>query len=349
MRSKNASPRFLPAVGALLGGLLLFAAACSDAPRDTDDPLAGKVITASEYYCPPCGCDEDESTFQERGRCPACGMKLIEVGKYTNRYPIVSPDGATISFLSTRDGTSEIYAMDPDGANEKRLTHNDQGDDENVSWSPDGTRIAYTSYHVIPLDEASNAAEIYVMKADGSDRTRLTDNDAWDSQPAWSPDGAQIAFALTRDGNYEIYVMGADGSNPVNVTNHESRDMRPRWTADGAQIRFLSNRSGQMALYAMEADGSNVAPLMEEPGSVWSPDGTKVLVARGPGRDREIFVRRADGTEEVQLTDTPGFNNTAPVWSPDGTRIYFESDRDGQPEIYVMNADGSAQTRLTRQ
>ncbi len=80
---------------------------------------------------------------------------------------------------------------------------------------------------------------------------------------------------------------------------------------------------------------------------VVSPDGAKVVFMKGPRREREIFIRDADGTNEIQLTENPGFNNTAPAWSPDGTRIFFESDRDGQPEIYVMNPDGSEQTRLT--
>ena len=343
------NPLAFPVV-ALLGGLLLFGGAmCSEAQPEADDPLAEKIITASAYYCPPCGCEDDQATFHEPGLCPACSMKMIPVGKYTNRNPVVSPDGATISFLSTRDGTLEIYTRGLDGTDETRLTHNDKGDDENVSWSPDGERIVHTSYHLIPLSEAAKAAEIYVMNADGSDPTRLTDNDAWDSQPAWSPDGAQIAFASARDGNYEIYLMPADGSNPVNLTHHEGRDMRPRWTDDGARISFISNRDGQNALYAMDADGSNVTPLLDELSSVWSPDGATVVFVKGPRREKEVFIRDADGTNEIQLTDHPGFNNTAPAWSPDGTRIFFESDRDGQPEIYVMNPDGSNQTRFTHQ
>ena len=339
------TPLAIPLVVLLLVG----GAMCSDARPDADALPNETIITASAFYCPPCGCEEDHATFGEAGACPACSMKMIPVGKYTNRYPVVSPDGATVSFLSTRDGTLEIYTMTPDGGNETRLTHNDKGDDENVSWSPDGARIVHTSYHLIPLSEASKAAEIYVMNADGSDRTRLTDNDAWDSQPAFSPDGAQIAFASARDGNYEVYLMPADGSNPVNLTHHEGRDMRPRWIDGGARISFISDRDGQNALYAMDADGSNVTPLSDAVSSVWSPDGAKVLFTQGPSREKEIYVRNADDSNEIQLTDNPGFNNTAPAWSPDGSRIYFESDRDGQPEIYVMNADGSGQTRLTKQ
>jgi Tol biopolymer transport system component len=68
------------------------------------------------------------------------------------------------------------------------------------------------------------------MDADGSNLVQLTDNDAEDFFPAWSPDGTQIAFTSSRDGNLEIYVMGTDGSDPVNITNHPAADERPTWS-----------------------------------------------------------------------------------------------------------------------
>ena len=72
-------------------------------------------------------------------------------------------------------------------------------------WSPDGHQIAFVS-------APDRSQEIYVMNADGSPQTRLTNNLADDYSPAWSPDGRQIAFISDRDGNNEIYVMNADGS-----------------------------------------------------------------------------------------------------------------------------------------
>jgi TolB protein len=301
------------------------------------------------YYCPPCGCDKDEETFHEHGRCPSCNMKLIAVGTHMNRTPAVSPDGQTIAFISTRDGNMEVYAMRSDGTRQQRLTHNEAGDDEHMSWSPDGARIAYTSFSVQSLAEASKTGEIYVMNADGTERVRLTDNTAWDGLPQWSPDGARIAFQSARDGNAEVYLMQADGSNQVNLTNHEGRDVRPQWVPDGTGLLFNSNRSGQFARYRMNSDGSAVTPVTEDEAGAWSPDGRKLAFVRFHERNGEIFVRNADGSGEVQLTDTPGFSNTNPVWSPDGSQIFFDSDRDGQPEIYAMQEDGTAQTPLTRQ
>lgn len=87
---------------------------------------------------------------------------------------------------------------------------------------PSGRRIAFNSYH-------GGRAEIYVMNADGSGLTRLTNNPANDWDFSWSPDGRRIAFVSFRDDNWEIYVMNADGSGLKNLTNNPADDQWPSW------------------------------------------------------------------------------------------------------------------------
>jgi Tol biopolymer transport system component len=115
-----------------------------------------------------------------------------------------------IAFTSQRDGNSEIYVMNADGTDQRRLTHA-AGDDYSPDWSPDGRKIAFVS-------ERDGNDEIYGMNADGSEQRRLTSSRAHDYPPAWSPDGRKIAFASDRDGNFDIYVMDADGSHVRNLT-----------------------------------------------------------------------------------------------------------------------------------
>ena len=88
----------------------------------------------------------------------------------------------------------------------------------NPAWSPDGTRIAY-----------SKNGDIFVVNADGSGQTRLTDHPAGDWEPRWSPDGGKIVFTTDRDGNKEIYVMNPDSSNQMNLTNSAENEEHPSW------------------------------------------------------------------------------------------------------------------------
>ena len=194
--------------------------------------------------------------------------------------------------------------------------------------------------------------EIYVMNADGSGQTDLTNNPAYDWTSAWSPDGTKIAFSSNRDGNKEIYVMNADGSSPTRLTYNTADDQYPAWSPDGTKIAFESLRDGFMNIYMMNADGSGQTRLTNNPASAgdqhpsWSPDGKKIAFTSNRDGNGECYVMNADGSGQTRLTNNPAEDGWC-AWSPDGTKIAFESKRDGNNEIYMMNADGSGQTRLT--
>ena len=131
-----------------------------------------------------------------------------------------APQKAQIVFHSIRGGNGEIYVMDADGMNQRRLANPASGADP--VWSPDGKSIAFTSTR-------DGNSEIYLMDANGNNQHRLTSNPADDIDPAWSPDGQKIAFGSYRDGNYEIYVMDADGKNQRNLTNNPADDFGSSW------------------------------------------------------------------------------------------------------------------------
>jgi TolB protein len=109
-----------------------------------------------------------------------------------------------------------VVVMDADGSNLVNLT-NDDGNNQDPDWSPDGGSIVYVS-------AIDGDFEIYSMNPDGSGRTDLTDNESSDFSPTWSPDGEKIAFVSNRDGNFEVYVMNADGSDQTRLTNNPAKD-----------------------------------------------------------------------------------------------------------------------------
>ena len=209
--------------------------------------------------------------------------------------------------------------------------------------TPEEERIAFQS------DREGNW-EIYVMNADGSDVTRLTDNLADDFFPSWSPDGQRIAFMSRREDNWEIYVVNADGSGLTRLTDNSVDDAAPSWSPDGRYIAFASRRDGTEEIYAMNVDGSGVIRLTDneslDVGPSWSPDGRRIAFYSTRDGDFEIYIMNANGSRVTRLTDNES-QDVGPSWSPDGRYIAFHSDRDGDFEIYIMNADGSGVSRLT--
>jgi Tol biopolymer transport system component len=215
---------------------------------------------------------------------------------------------------------------------------------------------------------------ICVMKSDGSEKHRLTSN-LTTSDPAWSPDGRQIAFTRNEDvGEYttftddDVFVMDADGHDPHQVTREWEGLMsgQPTWSPDGGEIAFVRGESVATVvpsrfgdLLVMSADGSDMRRLVRRPVSDpdWSPDGSAIVYTRGDNlasRDRvymDLYVVDVAGGTPRQLTRTAGVFETAPAWSPDGSRIAFarwtnQSQYDGRETIHVMNRDGTGEKLL---
>ncbi|MGH7569975.1 MAG: protein kinase domain-containing protein, partial [Gemmatimonadales bacterium] len=220
------------------------------------------------------------------------------------------------------------------------------------------SKIAFTSDRdgPDPVGHLGNH-EIYVMNADGTDQRRLTNHDAMDELPAWSPDGKRIAFSSRRGGGGDIFLMDADGTQPARLTNLTEMRLyafHATWSLDGKRIAFQS--FVRPDIFVINEDGTGLTNLTNHPARDglpdWSPDGRKIAFVSDRDGTGDVYVMNVDGTEPVRLTFNaashpgPGWG-LDPDWSPDGRKIAFVSDRDGDQEIYVMNADGTNPVRLT--
>jgi WD40 repeat protein len=144
-----------------------------------------------------------------------------------------SPDGAQIAYAST----GNIYVMSADGIDQRQLTDAPGGlGDYYPAWSPDGATIAYWEGSPTGEDGGPSDSEIYTIPASGGGATRLTNNVVSNIEPAWSPDGTQIAYW---DGG-ALLIMQADGSNKHSVYGHEGGAWAPSWSPDGRSIAFIT-------------------------------------------------------------------------------------------------------------
>jgi hypothetical protein len=174
-----------------------------------------------------------------------------------------------IAFLSDRDGTPAVYVLDPGSGRLALLTARWPYDLalQGEPFSPDGASYAFVQ------NNANNVPQIYVHSGYYGSSWQLTFTTRTSYDPAWSPQGDQLAFVSTEGGNDEIYVIGIDGQGQRRLTfNQWEWDKHPSWSPDGAQIVFWSNAgTGRRQLWIMNADGSGRRLLLESPYNDWDP------------------------------------------------------------------------------
>jgi len=259
-------------------------------------------------------------------------------------YPTWSPNGQNLAFYSDRPNTIGPFPPDTIIYKVKGLYETYARDGYRPSWSRDGRTIA------AHFRSEKGNYEIYLMNREGKDRRPITDNDATDVHPKFSPDGESIVFVSDRDYQPEIYVMKADGSDQLRLTYSPSYDLDPVWSPNSEKIAFISNREGFFDIYTMNKDGSNKVRLTNSPSidiaPVWSPNGREILFSSNRHGYFDIFVMDADGSNLKRLTDGE-YHEYYGSWSPRGSRIAYLSTEIGSPHLFIMNANGSRKRHLT--
>ena len=273
---------------------------------------------------------------------------------------MVGGGSGQIVFASSRSVVPQLYLVKTDGTDLTQLTNMDKGACQ-PSWAPDGTRLVFISPCLGRGDlfeTIYNESSLYMINADGTGLKQLTAAPGSDFEPAWSPDGKQIAFTSVRGGFRQIYSLDVNSLAITLLTNTTDsiESSQPAWSPDGTKIAYTVKRVGTYQVWSMDANGQEATQLAHSGQDLWdylpswSPDGRTIFFSeRRPGAFRPWVMRIDYG----DLTQEPRrMNFITPIedvqFSPDGFWIVYEGmDGGGNRDIYFMTIAGSGRTRLT--
>jgi TolB protein len=194
---------------------------------------------------------------------PAHGTDRIH-----NFLPAWSPDGTKLAFMSNRDGNAEIYVMDANGGNLRRITRH-PNIDATPTWSPAGNQIAFTS-------DRSGSPQIYVVDADGLGQPqRITSDDSWADRATWSPAPFnEIAYAARNGPGFDIKIRDMTTGQSHFLTNGEGSNESPAFSPTGRHIAFASTRLGNQQIFVVGRDGNGLRQVTKE-GNNYTPNWSR--------------------------------------------------------------------------
>ena len=247
-----------------------------------------------------------------------------------------------IAFVSNETGTKQVYVMDYDGENRRRITI-DGLLAIYPEWFPDGERLAYTRYR----GQRQEACGVSVTS--GAVQT-LTSFPGLNAFVSVSPRGGDLAMSLSRDGNTEIYRLTAQGTNPQRLTFGRSTESSPCWSPDGRRIAFVSDRSGSPQIYVMSSTGGTAERLTYTGGyntsPDWSPKGGLIAYTSKVDGVFQICTADVETKEVVRLTR--GWEDKEdPSWAPDGRHLVYSMKSGGNSNLYMLDIYELEPLRLT--
>ncbi len=262
---------------------------------------------------------------------------IIKITNPQYAYPTWSPDGNQILFEADVEGNWEIYRMDRDGFNIKRLTQN-KVLDRMPNWS--------VNNEIVFISDRDGDYEVYKMDLDGNLQTQLTNNQTYEIHPYWSPDGNTIIYNSLVQGTrtYDIRTMSSDGSNIQVKLNDDDLNSYAQISPDGKKIVFdkwQGNNDKNGEIYMMDGDGENLKRLTNNEDvydgyPTWFSDSETILFSSEVDSVFKLFAIKADGKSLKQLSFGLGDDQRANVSKSTG-QIVFNRNLDGDINIYTIN------------
>jgi uncharacterized protein YjdB len=249
--------------------------------------------------------------YQMRSAGPLNLVPLLQ-DSASNIQAVLAPDRTRVAFSSNRNGSSDLYIMDSDGRNLRRLTA-DAGNEGDPAWTPDGTQVVYTFTR-------GTTTQIAIMHVDGGETRPLTTSSGGNHSPSVSPDGRSIAFISVRDGNQEIYAMNLDGTNQRRLTKTSERESSPQFFRNGdlAYVLERGGRSKGSRIMRLAWGGTSSSQLMQTedpvPAIAVSREGDRMAYVVGRITDAakgrvefSLFLQStAPGSPPVPVSLNPG-------------------------------------------
>ncbi|HET8733488.1 MAG TPA: hypothetical protein VFM45_06910, partial [Anaeromyxobacteraceae bacterium] len=255
-------------------------------------------------------------------------------------------DGAQwLGFSSNRNGSYDLFAIREDGTCLRPLTEG-AGDDLFVTWS----RVGVFAF----MSARSGRMQVWVQGMGGGAASILPTGDLAATSPAFSPDGALVAFegyAPGVSGSSDIYVVARAGGTPVKLTDGAGYNAGPAWSPDGATIYFVSNRAGRYDVWKVPATGGAISAVTTSSGILGrpavTPDGRSLGYCRAAaGEAFSEVVLRDLGTGTIRVVSSQ--KDCEPAFDRTGQHVAVTSQRSGNPEVLLLDvATGAVVRALT--
>lgn len=245
--------------------------------------------------------------------------------------------------IGTRTGSKEVYMLDSDGGGIRQLTA-DRSISLSPAWSPDGSRIAYTSFR-------RGYPDIYVIDLRSNNRACIANYPGINMAGAFSPAGGELLMVLSKDGNPEVYVKDLGGGRLTRLTNTpRAGEASPTWSPDGSQVAYVSDLSGTGSpqIYVMGRSGGSrrlTSRGRENVSPDWGPNGWIVYASRRSGAYSVCMINPQSGEDREIAGGDASYED--PCWASDGRHVVCTRQEGRTKRLYMLDTMGDPALCLT--